>query len=295
MSAIFISYRRDDAPDAAGRIYDRLRSRFGEKSVFFDIDAIPYGVDYRHHIDTVVASCDVLLVIIGNHWQQTGEDGRRRLDDPGDFVRIEVESALERGIPVIPVLVERASVPLKSDLPDVLKDFAFRNAAEVRTGSSFQGQIDRLIDDIAERVEGAGSDKAASASVDAGDKDPTSSSVETAEADSSRLVEESEKIAPAEIESTISSIAGAKITSIALGAIDYFLICTESCAGTLQDDAVYIMIYDQNQTTIASTSVGSIVPQELAANLTSGLAYYVQVQGYNTGQGRYDYRLVIVD
>ncbi len=72
-------------------------------------------------------------------------------------------------------------------------------------------------------------------------------------------------------------------------------LCAVTCAEILQDDAVYIMIYDQNQTTIASTSVGSIVAQELAADLSSGLAYYVQVQGYNTGEGSYDYRLVIID
>ncbi len=72
-------------------------------------------------------------------------------------------------------------------------------------------------------------------------------------------------------------------------------LCAVTCAEILQDDAVYIMIYDQNQTTIASTSIGSIVAQELAADLSSGLAYYVQVQGYNTGEGSYDYRLVIID
>lgn len=78
------------------------------------------------------------------------------------------------------------------------------------------------------------------------------------------------------------------------GVFNAFL-CAVTCAEILQDDAVYIMIYDQDQTTIAGTSVGSIVPQELAANLTSGLAYYIQIQGYNTGEGSYDYRLVIID
>ena len=78
------------------------------------------------------------------------------------------------------------------------------------------------------------------------------------------------------------------------GVFNAFL-CAVTCAEILQDDAVYMMIYDQSQTTIAGTSVGSIVPQELAADLTSGIAYYIQVQGYNTGEESYDYRLVIID
>ena len=153
MAAIFISYRRDDAPDAAGRIYDRLQSQFGEKSVFFDIDDIPYGVDFLQHVETVIASCDVLLAVIGNSWMRIDEDGRNSLDDPGDFVRIEITSALDRGIPVIPVLVEQGSVPSKADLPNTMKNFAFRNAAEVRSGSPFKGQIDRLVAEIANVIE----------------------------------------------------------------------------------------------------------------------------------------------
>jgi hypothetical protein len=163
MSAIFISYRRNDAPDAAGRICDRLRSNFGESSVFFDIDAIPYGVDFRQHVDNVISSCDVLLVVIGNEWMQKDENGRLRLENAGDFVRAELVSALDRGIPVIPVLVEDGVIPSAADLPEDLSDFAYRNAAEVRSGSPFKGQMDRLIDEVSSVLENQGSPASADA------------------------------------------------------------------------------------------------------------------------------------
>ena len=108
------------------------------------------------------------------------------------------------------------------------------------------------------------------------------------------------------IDTSVGLIIDGNVQS-ATDAADYFIftpnrsgvfsafLCAVTCAEILQDDAVYMMIYDQSQTTIAGTSVGSIVPQELAADLTSGIAYYIQVQGYNTGEESYDYRLVIID
>ena len=145
MPTIFISYRREDNSDAAGRIYDRLAQHFGAGSVFFDIDTIPFGVDFREHIHEYVAKCDVVLVVIGDNWLCTDDEGNLRLNDAKDFVRIELEAALQRDIPVVPVLVGNAQVPSQNELPQSLHDLAFRNAAEVRSGTAFQGQIERLI------------------------------------------------------------------------------------------------------------------------------------------------------
>ena len=105
---IFISYRREDSADISGRINDRLVERFGKNAVFKDVDSIPIGRDFRRHLQEAVGRCDALLVIIGKQWcDATDEHGKRRLDDPRDHLRIEIETALERGdIPVIPVLVQ---------------------------------------------------------------------------------------------------------------------------------------------------------------------------------------------
>ncbi len=147
---IFISYRREDSEAHSGRIYDRLVAHYDEKAVFMDVDAIPFGVDFRDHLDKAVAQCDVLLAVIGEQWldprlKDGPNQGQRRLDDATDFVRIEIVSALERGIPVIPVLVGKASMPREADLPDCLKKLAFRNAAEVRFGQDFRDHANRLI------------------------------------------------------------------------------------------------------------------------------------------------------
>ena len=138
------------APDVTGRLQDRLETHFGQGAVFIDIDAIPLGHDFRKHLGDAVHQCDVLLAVIGDHWLDARyEDGpkrdQRRLDDPYDIVRIEIESALARGIPVVPLLVGRNAMPAEADLPNGLKELAYRNAAEVRSGPDFRGQVDRLI------------------------------------------------------------------------------------------------------------------------------------------------------
>jgi hypothetical protein len=148
MNLIFISYRREDSPDAAGRVYDRLRSYFGENQVFFDIDSIPPGVDFRGYIRDFVSKCNVLVVIIGERWLAKDSNGVSRLENPSDFVRIEIETALKRDIPVIPVPVGNAVVPSEEELPSAIKKLHYRNAYEVRTGTSFEGHIQRLIKGI---------------------------------------------------------------------------------------------------------------------------------------------------
>src|SRR6266550_727667 len=127
MTSIFISYRREVSQDVAGRMYDRRRDRFGRDNVFMDVDNIPFGVDFRQHLDDAVRRCDVLLAVIGAGWldvryREGDRQGQRRLDDPDDFVRIEIESALQRGIRVIPVLSSGAKMPGEAELPQGMKD-----------------------------------------------------------------------------------------------------------------------------------------------------------------------------
>jgi hypothetical protein len=132
MRAIFISYRREDAEGQAGRLFDDLVAQFGNDSVFMDVAGLEPGRDFRRAIDQQVASCGVLLALIGKDWLDAqNESGKRRLDDPSDFVRLETASALKRDIPVIPVLVRGASMPHADELPEDLRDLAFRNAVEL--------------------------------------------------------------------------------------------------------------------------------------------------------------------
>lgn len=149
MPKIFISYRRDDAAYPAHAIYETLAAQFGEADVFFDVDSIPPGVSFHTYLTEAVAKCDVLLAIIGDHWlyAQDGK-GQRRLDDPDDFVRIEIEAALSRKIPVVPVLVGQAAVPQSQELPQTLSDLSTRNATEIRPGRDFRSHLERLVRDM---------------------------------------------------------------------------------------------------------------------------------------------------
>jgi len=128
MRAIFISYRRDDAAGEAGRLFDDLTAKFGPELVFMDVAGIQPGRDFRKVIDENVASCGVLLAVIGRDWLQAkDESGQRRLDDPSDFVRLETASALSRNVVVIPVLVRGAAMPRAEQLPEDMRELAFRN------------------------------------------------------------------------------------------------------------------------------------------------------------------------
>ncbi len=132
MRAIFINYRRSDAEGESGRLFSDLANRFGESSIFMDVVALDIGRDFRKEIDKSVATCGVLLAIIGKGWVDArNESGDRRLDDPNDFVRLEIASALKRDIPVIPVLVQGAKMPFDEQLPDNLKELAYRNGVEL--------------------------------------------------------------------------------------------------------------------------------------------------------------------
>jgi TIR domain/AAA lid domain len=141
---IFICYRRDDSAGHAGRVHDRLQGEFGRDLVFMDIDSIPFGVDFVQFLRAAVSKCDVMLAVIGPNWLDAHDDhGNRRLDDPNDFVRIEIAAALQRDISVIPIFLEGST--LRADqLPKDLEGLALRNGLEVRH-VSFHSDMDKLI------------------------------------------------------------------------------------------------------------------------------------------------------
>ena len=130
-SGIFISYRREDSAGHAGRLYDRLFAHFGPDHLFMDVDRIEPGEDFVQVIETAVGSCDVVLVIIGRRWLTAGDGNARRLDNPKDFVRLEIATALKRDVRVIPVLVADATMPGEHDLPADLAGLSRRNAVEL--------------------------------------------------------------------------------------------------------------------------------------------------------------------
>lgn len=126
-------------------MFDELANQFGPNSVFMDVSAIEPGRDFRKAIDESVATCSVLLAMIGQEWLNTKDArGGRRLEDSNDFVRIELASALRRDIPVVPVLVRGAKMPVAEELPDDLKDLAFRNAVEL-THARWKSDVQVLV------------------------------------------------------------------------------------------------------------------------------------------------------
>src|SRR6201997_3440027 len=152
---IFISYRREESRWSARSLNDRLCRDFERKQIFMDLDAIALGEDFVEAIETTVAKCDVLIGVIGNNWLTSKDnDGSRRLDNPEDFVRMEIGAALKRRIRVIPVLVDGALMPRSTDLPDDLKPLVRRNALQI-TDTSFDGDCQRLAAEIMRVLEKA--------------------------------------------------------------------------------------------------------------------------------------------
>lgn len=129
---IFINYRRDDAGGFAGRLSDTLAGYFGQDRVFRDVTGIDYGHDFEQVIDEKLAESGALVVVIGERWTSVADgEGRRRLDDPDDYVCREIQAALRSGVPVIPVLIADAAMPRPEDLPESLRELARRNAMTV--------------------------------------------------------------------------------------------------------------------------------------------------------------------
>jgi hypothetical protein len=145
MAKVFISYRREDAAGHAGRVHDRLAKELGASLLFMDVDDIPLGVNFVKALHEEVSKCSVLLAVIGPDWLNVPDrNGPRRLDNPNDFVRVEIAAALQRAIPVIPILLEGATVPSADQLPKDLQELSLRNGINVRD-SSFHDDMDRLI------------------------------------------------------------------------------------------------------------------------------------------------------
>jgi TIR domain len=145
MGIMFMSYRRSDSATVSGHIYDHLVRIFGKGAVFKDVYAIPAGVNFAQYIDTHVRKCSVLLAIIGRDWlTATDPNGAKRLDDPEDFVRLEIESALKRRKPIIPLLVGGATMPPAHLLPPTLRNLTLQNAVQIRSQPDFENDMARL-------------------------------------------------------------------------------------------------------------------------------------------------------
>jgi hypothetical protein len=145
MANIVISYRREDTRWIVGRIFDRLKQRYGRDNVFMDIDAVPLGLDYRDHIRNTLDQSDIVLAVIGPQWLGVQSAGQPRITDETDWVRIEIEAALGKKIPLIPILVDRTPLPKLDELPEKVRDLAFRQAISIDTGRDFDTHIERLI------------------------------------------------------------------------------------------------------------------------------------------------------
>lgn len=145
-TGIFISYRRADSRHAAGRLADDLAQTFGLRAIFRDIEGIDPGLDFTKSLERALNECVVMLVLIGPRWlDQRDAEGRRRLDRPDDWIRLEVATALARDIRVIPVLLEDVRRPQASELPDDLQVLALRQTLEM-SDSRWRGDLQRLVE-----------------------------------------------------------------------------------------------------------------------------------------------------
>jgi hypothetical protein len=163
-------YRRLDSEEVVDRIYESFEAALPKEALFRDIDTIPPGVDFRNYVQEALRNCHVVLVFIGRDWLGAADErGARRLDNPRDHVRIEVETALEAaeaGARLIPVLVRRASMPQEGELPASLAALCFRHAVTIRTGADYHTDVGRLIGAVQEALTSWAAEKAAKASAE---------------------------------------------------------------------------------------------------------------------------------
>jgi YARHG domain/TIR domain len=151
MTMIMVSYRRADAQDMAGRIADYLISKYGENSVFFDVNSIPTGVNYHNRIEKAIIGSHVMVAVIGQHWIGQNPDGKTsRLHDPGDPVRVEIEAAMKHNKPILPLLVNGTTMPEECELPDSRRELHSYNGARIDSGQDFRLHMRRLVDSISE-------------------------------------------------------------------------------------------------------------------------------------------------
>src|SRR5688572_8882916 len=143
MSLVFLSYRRADTGRIAARIHDVLELQFGRDSIFMDVEEIPGGKPWREQIDDALEGCHALVVLIGTRWLEG-----RRLDDPDDLVRWEIEQALGRDIPVLPILVGNARMPDEDELPKALSVLVKQQGLSVGSGRTFADTMARVVEDL---------------------------------------------------------------------------------------------------------------------------------------------------
>jgi hypothetical protein len=148
MNEIFLSYRRADDKGTTGRLFDHLVQAFGKNAIFYDVDKIPHGADFREMIDQTIRNCRVVLVVIGPLWLDMQDQGARRLDQVNDPVRIEIETALRWRKRIIPVLIDDARMPAEAQLPATIAQLASQNAAPLHNNQYFEQDINTLLNDI---------------------------------------------------------------------------------------------------------------------------------------------------
>lgn len=146
----FLSYRRADAEHVAGRLYDRMVAALGKENVFFDIDTISYGADFSDHIRQHVRQSDVVLALIGKDWMGSVANHPPRIFDEADWVRKEIEIALEEKKRILPVTIGEAHMPTSSDLPESIRSLCRFNAAPLSSGRDFHIHADRIVAAIRE-------------------------------------------------------------------------------------------------------------------------------------------------
>jgi hypothetical protein len=155
--AIFISYRRKDTADAVGRLYEHLTETYGKDAVFKDVDVVAAGEDFREALKRGLEGCQIFLCVMGDRWFGDAVPGgpARAIDSAGDYVRIEVETALSRGTLVLPVLVNAMRMPDPAMLPESLRDVCYKHAQPLRPDPDFTGDVQRLYHRIDAHFESA--------------------------------------------------------------------------------------------------------------------------------------------
>jgi hypothetical protein len=149
---VVISYRRDDSQAIAGRIREHIERRYGPRFVYIDVRNIPIGVAHKQHFRNALRRADLMMVIIGRRWLGVKDDGQRRIDEEDDFVRSEVEAALDLTVPIIPVLVDGGLMPEVKQLPESLAELPALNAAVVDSGRDFDHHMERLFEELDKRI-----------------------------------------------------------------------------------------------------------------------------------------------
>jgi hypothetical protein len=144
MPQIFVSYRRDELPDLADRIFDSLFSRFGRGRVFRDIGGVTPGTEFPDKIGEALRESKVVVALVGSNWLGTSAGGVRRIDDETDWVRTEIQISLALNIPIVPVVINRAQMPRASELPEPLKRFSRIQSLPLESGRTFETDVDQL-------------------------------------------------------------------------------------------------------------------------------------------------------